>query len=555
MAHAHAQRTPAPHMGSQMAGLEPYSTVRRSSDHLSRSPAFPTGPLRRHHPSSLGSFAAAPRMDTGQYPARPPQLLVPPLQPVQMLGVLNYIDSAMTPVKIDISGAVDKGPFLSYDHEWTCYRRNYLACVCSYTMSPHYFPNLPLQFTPSSGSASGSASGPPFHVYGFAMCISAVVADNEGQSIDLVQHTPKRDKGPVNKPSKIPMAPKTGTPSHHHHHQQQHHHPHHQHHHHQHTMNPYVEGPRGLYGADGLSAGQQLPAEHTFERIQFKHATLNNGKRRAAQQYYHLIVELWADVGTQATEQYVKVAYRKSAKMIVRGRSPGHYQNERRGSQGSSSGPGAGPTGSLTGYAAAMSPIPEYGGGGGGGNGGHSSAMLSGAGAGGDGSSGGGTGGYATTGYDGRGGPGGGAGGGPGAGSGPGAGVYGSSRPQQQHDMTDDSVLPPQADDGKSLDGPKSYQLYQGSAYDAHHDRVDLFGSHREGGLPSMTSDSSKVKNELDFNTMLPRPFHTSSSTTSRLGDHQRSAHEHYDGGGKASSGAYYPSLVSSSTGIHMTMA
>ncbi|RDA85613.1 hypothetical protein CP532_0891 [Ophiocordyceps camponoti-leonardi (nom. inval.)] len=503
---AHAQtRTPAPHIGPQMGGLEPYSTVRRSSEHLSR---FQSGPLRRHHPqSSLGGFA---RMDPGQYPTRPPQLLVPPLQPVQMMGVLNYIDSAMTPVKIDISGAVDKGPFLSYDQEWTCYRRNYLACVCSYTLSPHYFPGLPIQFTPSSGSA--------LHVYGFAMCISAVVADNEQQSIELVQHTPKRDKGPINKPSKIPMAPKTGSPSHHH------------------AISPY--GDRGMYGAD-QPGGQQLPAEHTFERIQFKHATLNNGKRRAAQQYYHLIVELWADIGAQGPEQYVKVACRKSAKMIVRGRSPGHYQNERRGSQGS--GPG-GTSGSLSGYAA-MSPIPEYGNG-------SSSAMLSGAT---------GTGGYATTAYDGRGGGGGGnnggsgsggggggAGGAGGPGGGGGGGVYGNTR-QQPHDLTDEAMLPPATDDGKSLEGPKGYQLYQGPTYDNHHERVDLFSSHREGGLPSMTAADSKVKNELDFN-MLPRPYHH--STAPRLGE-QRS-HEHYDG--KGTSGGYYPSLVSS-TGIHMTMA
>ena len=104
-----------------------------------------------------------------------------------------------------------------------------------------------------------------------------------------------------------------------------------------------------MYGGENFGQGANQIAfqtEHTFERIQFKQATANNGKRRAAQQYYHVVVELFVDLGTQIPEQFAKVAYRKSAKMIVRGRSPGHYQTERRGS--TSSGPG-GSAGSIGG--------------------------------------------------------------------------------------------------------------------------------------------------------------------------------------------------------------
>ncbi|PHH70616.1 hypothetical protein CDD83_5398 [Cordyceps sp. RAO-2017] len=512
MAHAqtHAQRTGAPHLGSHIGALDQYSTAtppfRRASEHLSRSPAFSGGPLRRHQlttpQSPLPGFAphAGARMESGQYSARPGQVIVPPLQPVQTLGTLNYIDAAMTPIKVEISGIVDKGPFLSCDQEWTCYRRNYLACVCSYTLSPFCYPNVPIQFTPAQ--SSNSASAQPYQVYGFAMCISAVVAENEQQSIELVQHTPKRDKGPISKPSKIPMAPKTSSSSHH-------------------AINPYGDGPtmpgaRGLY-SEGLGGppgggGQQLPAEHTFERIQFKHATLNNGKRRAAQQYYHLIVELWADVGAHSPEQYVKVAFRKSAKMIVRGRSPGHYQNERRGSQGN--GPG-GSAGTMGGYAA-MGHMTDFN---------NSNAMLSGAG----------TGGYATT-YDNRG------------------GVYGAAR---QHEMADEAMMPP--DDGKPVD--KAYQYYPGGSmhvYDGGHpeQRVDIY-SQRSGpetvvsNSTSTMAPDSKVKHEYDFG-LLPRPFNNSAAApTPRVPDQR--PHEHYDG--KATSGGYYPSIMTSSTGIHMTMA
>ncbi|KAF8434411.1 hypothetical protein BGX38DRAFT_1275504 [Terfezia claveryi] len=60
---------------------------------------------------------------------------------------------------------------------------------------------------------------------------------------------------------------------------------------------------------------------------------------RAAQVYYHLIVELYADVGSQSATApsniasgagWVKIAYKTSAPMVVRGRSPGHYADERR---------------------------------------------------------------------------------------------------------------------------------------------------------------------------------------------------------------------------------
>lgn len=100
---------------------------------------------------------------------------------------------------------------------------------------------------------------------------------------------------------------------------------------------------------------QQQQQQHiaVFDRIQFKSATANNGKRRAAQQYYHLIVELYADVGNASSSApgqsnqgdggWVKISQRISAPMVVRGRSPGHYADERRAS--STSSPGGGSTG------------------------------------------------------------------------------------------------------------------------------------------------------------------------------------------------------------------
>ncbi|KAH7328247.1 hypothetical protein B0I35DRAFT_12688 [Stachybotrys elegans] len=337
MAHTHHHHRPStlPQPGPQISTRDQYAqatpSFKRAAEHSSRSPSMPTSVVRRHPisptPSHLSGFTTpATRMDASQFPGRPSTPNIPPLQPVQTFGSLHYMDGTATPIKVDIAGIIDKGFFMA-DGQWTCYRRNYFNCVCSFSLNPHC-PGSLIQYSPPNSNQS-------LQVHGFSMSISAVVSDNDQQNIELVQHTPKRDKGPTAKPDRVPLEPKQGVGHHH--------------------MNLYgdsaaVGGPRGMYSDayGGQGAGQAAATEHTFERIQFKQATQNNGKRRAAQQYYHLVVELWANVGTQASDSPLKVAVRKSAKMIVRGRSPGHYQNDRRGSQ--SSGPG-GSAGTLGNYA------------------------------------------------------------------------------------------------------------------------------------------------------------------------------------------------------------
>lgn len=400
-------------------------------------------------------------MDVTQYQSQPAPC-VPPLLDVQTTGTLQYMDGNLTIIEIDIIGTVDKG-FFRAEGEWTCYRRNYMACACSYTLNPHY-PGTPIQYTPSNGNQT-------FQVYGFLMCISAAVADNDQHSIDLVQHTPKRDKGPISKPDKIPLAPKNSVANAH--------------------IGMYPDSSagashRGMY-ADGFgapAANGQLPAEHTFERIQFKQATQNNGKRRAAQQYYHLMVELWADLGNHGSEQYVKVAYRKSAKMIVRGRSPGHYQNEKRRSN--SSGPG-GASGNLGSYSD-FTPSTVIGG--------NNS--------------------FATS-YDARGPP-----------------VYGGAR---HHRML--AETPMTSEEEKAIDNTRGYQYYPGTIYEGQTQRVDIFPHRSESdNTISHINAESKVKPEYDMG-MMPRIFHTRP-----VADGPR-LRGHFDG--KPTSNGFFPTMMSPS--------
>ncbi|KAF9901166.1 meiosis-specific transcription factor ndt80 [Linnemannia zychae] len=116
----------------------------------------------------------------------------------------------------------------------------------------------------------------------FSISISSKIASTSTK-IGLIQHTPKRDKGPQNVPGRRE-----------------------------------VRGG-GNFSLPSTSCNQSLV---TFERVQFKTATANNGKRRAAQQFYILMVDLYAH--TQ-DGRIVRVAASQSDALVVRGRSPGHY--------------------------------------------------------------------------------------------------------------------------------------------------------------------------------------------------------------------------------------
>ena len=390
--------------------------------------------------------------------------------PMTANGQLVYGDPERTRIQIDIQGTIDKGFFLS-DGEWTCYRRNYFSCICSFGLAP-YIPNLSMQFVPNGTTET-------YHVLGFAMSIAAVVAESDSHMIDLVQHTPKRDKGPIQAPEKVRLMPKVPQQVGHHH------------------IGMYGashdvgSGSRNIYeSAPTYSQGgpNNFPNEHTFERIQFKSATANNGKRRAAQQYYHLLVELYADVGEHG---FLKVAQRKSAKMIVRGRSPGHYQTDRRGSTGS----GPGGSSGMGGYGDSSVLGGSYGS--------STSSLLPGT--------------YGVGGgYD------------------PRTSHYGTTR---HHELPADPVM--SADESKAIDAPKEYQYYPATIYEGPTPRhgITMFSdrTEQEGMMASTTTadpaSSRGVKHE--YESTLPSIVYQPGTT-------------YYSGGcsrfeGKPSSAGYYP--------------
>jgi hypothetical protein len=210
-------------------------------------------------------------------------------------------------VKFAVNGKVDKGFFLA-DNDWTCYRRNYFqvsgtfACNVISASLPTPTEAHTADFDPSQEAACiVEDNGQYFPVHGYMIGISARIAAGD-KKIDLVQHTSKRDKGPQLVPKPRPIRA---------------------------GGNAIQSQLHRLLASSQLSSAITNQTVATFERIQFKSATANNGKRRAAQQYYVVDVELFAEIDNYENggTRLVKIASSSSSPLVVRGRSPGHYSD------------------------------------------------------------------------------------------------------------------------------------------------------------------------------------------------------------------------------------
>ncbi|KAI8342649.1 hypothetical protein BC941DRAFT_448842 [Chlamydoabsidia padenii] len=202
-----------------------------------------------------------------------------------------YTSDKSTVLDVQIQSKVDRGFFLA-DNDWTCYRRNYFQTSSSFSLQGvvvlYEGQELPcLVQDPEDKKILHP-------IEQFYIGISARLSDCS-KPISLIQHTAKRDKGPQTTPEPKPIR------------------------------------PGGNLSFSSVGANHSIV---TFERIQFKSATANNGKRRAAQQYYVVVMELYAKV--RSSGKMIPVASMDSELLVVRGRSPGHYA-ESHGSSSSSS--------------------------------------------------------------------------------------------------------------------------------------------------------------------------------------------------------------------------
>ncbi|KAF8970507.1 hypothetical protein BGZ46_010491, partial [Entomortierella lignicola] len=221
-------------------------------------------------PSTLNSLVPRPKRRTELFTHQES----PYFYPAQQHFNLHSLDRSMN-YNIKISAKIDRGFFLASE-AWTCYRRNYFQLSASFSI--HELDSFNEPEVPCLLDRNGEL----VTVRAFLVCIGAQIQNGE-KVIELVQHTPKRDKGPQITPR--PTHIRAG-------------------------------------GDLNLCSSGSSPNVITFERVQFKTATANNGKRRAAQQYYQVHVDLFAELDNG---ELVLVANSFSAPLVVRGRSPGHY--------------------------------------------------------------------------------------------------------------------------------------------------------------------------------------------------------------------------------------
>lgn len=309
-----------------------------------RSSAF--DPFTRGHRGvpSLGPYT--PSMPPFGHPIAQqsqPHAEGPPFE--EMSKIYSLVNSQHQTLAYEILASIPKG-FFKVEDKWTCYRRNYFTVSCGFTFKAHTADG-PVYLQRFSHSSLEQVSA-------YAVSISArtAAANNTDSEIrGLVQHTPKRDKATESVPGRhiVSPAPASNVSN--------------GHHVGQHGIFPSSHlGSCLTHGLDGYGHSQPQPpqTQFTFERIQFQKATANNGKRRAQQQYFHVVVRL--EVSTHrpgGQEEWVTIATKQSSPMVVRGRSPGHYKDTRRDSQSSmdpDGGPGHhGDGGGISGYS--LNPI------------------------------------------------------------------------------------------------------------------------------------------------------------------------------------------------------
>jgi hypothetical protein len=216
------------------------------------------------------------------------------------------------------------------NRQWTCYRQNYFSIRCGFVLHPDiedaHLAHLRIYYCGELHKV-------------MAMGVRLVGVNESQKETGLVQHAPKKDGHLVNidvieisptHPDKGLLSdqirqpsPSTSPTT-------------------QHldpslpiqttakdTLYPPGHGKIGVPSTAGITPPASA-TEHTFERVQFKQATANNGKRRSSQQLFNLVVELLVDIRKAESDEpkWIKIAQRISGNIVVRGRSPSHYHME-----------------------------------------------------------------------------------------------------------------------------------------------------------------------------------------------------------------------------------
>ncbi|KAK3303346.1 uncharacterized protein B0T15DRAFT_539890 [Chaetomium strumarium] len=84
--------------------------------------------------------------------------------------------------------------------------------------------------------------------------------------------------------------------------------------------------PVDLASGQEVDGGSRVSVPVAWKRLQFKHATANNGRRKGLQQHYVVQINLLVKA---KSGEYIKVAEIQSGPVIVRGRSPRNFDSRK----------------------------------------------------------------------------------------------------------------------------------------------------------------------------------------------------------------------------------
>lgn len=180
---------------------------------------------------------------------------------------------------------------------WILYRRNYFSIQSSYSLDGSQ------DSTPDETLHLYRINHEPAPIQALFMCMRGVVENEEGPEIKIVVFSAKRK--PIHEGTEPPpLEPR--------------------------RMKPLTDGSTKFF-AESTGDRQdhlKVPMNHTFHRNQFRAATQNNGARRTEQQFYHILLELKAEILVDGVPKLFIVSSQMSDALVVRGRCPLSFKDK-----------------------------------------------------------------------------------------------------------------------------------------------------------------------------------------------------------------------------------
>ena len=179
---------------------------------------------------------------------------------------------------------------------WILYRRNYFAIQASYNLDGSH------DSTPDETLYLYRINHEPKPIQALFMCMRGVVENEEGPEIKIVVFSAKRR--PIHEGTEPPPVEAQ-------------------------RMKPLPDSTKFFAESTGDRQDHlKVPMNHTFHRNQFRAATQNNGARRTEQQFYHILLELKAEILVDGVPKLFIVSSKMSDALVVRGRCPLSFKDK-----------------------------------------------------------------------------------------------------------------------------------------------------------------------------------------------------------------------------------